>query len=58
MKRLIKSALLWLNAWRFKCSEDDAAHFQSQRLNLSAHESRERIKQRKLRIQRDRFNQW
>jgi hypothetical protein len=58
LRRAIKPALLWWNAWCFKQSEEDIVYFASFRLHLSAQEHQRRVRQRKLQAKRDRIHQW
>lgn len=58
LRRAIKPALLWWNAWCFKQSEQDIVYFASFRLHLSAQEYRRRVRQRKLQAQRARIAGW
>lgn len=58
VRRAAKPALLWLNAWQFKQSEQDIVYFASFRLHLSAQEHRRRVRQRKLQQQRKQIAGW
>jgi len=56
--RAVKWALLWLNAWQFKQSEEEIEHLLSVGLYVSAKAHRQRVRQRKLQAQRERINKW
>jgi hypothetical protein len=71
MKRAVKFALLWLNAWLYKCSEEEIRFRGDLKSNiavqgvdvgrclrLSAEQHRLYMWQRRLRAQRDWLNQW
>jgi hypothetical protein len=62
LRRLVRKALkrprLWLNAWQYKQSEDEAEFFASQRQILVEAERRERRRQVKLQMQRNAIQGW
>jgi hypothetical protein len=58
IRKTLKPLLLRVNAWRFKCSEDDMLYFASQQLNYSACANRERIKQMELQKECERIATW
>lgn len=58
VRKAIKPACLWANAWQFKQSEDDAEFFASQRLILIEAERRERFRQVRLQQQRNQISGW
>jgi CO/xanthine dehydrogenase Mo-binding subunit len=78
-RRAIKPAALWLNAARYKVSEEhvdwlnynrqrmhqlalfdgaDAKYYRREALRLEAQEHQQRLLQRRIRAQRDRFHKW
>lgn len=62
LRRLVRKALkrprLWLNAWQYQQSEDEAAFFASQRQILIEAERRERFRQVRLQQQRNEIAGW
>lgn len=58
VRKAIAPALLWLNAWQYKQSEEHVDYLRALRLDFAARESRKRIRQMKLRKQRDQIARW
>lgn len=58
IRKVIKRTLLWINAWRYKQSEEEIEFLRSLRLDFSAKESRHRIRQIKLQKQREQIAGW
>lgn len=58
VRKLIKPAALWLNAWLYKQSEEHVDYLRALRLDFAARESRKRICQMKLQRQRERISGW
>lgn len=57
-RKAIKPALLWINAWQFKHSEEEIEYLRGLRLDFAARESWKRVRQMKLRKQRDQIARW
>lgn len=57
-RRVAKPALLWINAWQFKQSEEEIEYLQSLRPYVSAKEHRQRVRQMKLQRQRNQIAGW
>jgi hypothetical protein len=58
VRKALKPALLWTNAWLYKQSEQEVEFFASQRQILIEAEQRERRRQVRLQMQRNEIAGW